>query len=79
MLPEKLDPGDDDRRTPDHRIERFEGLLLAEPLRPLDQELKVGLNGTEIDVLGLLSRHGEGGDRVAYRFPAVSRRRSMAT
>jgi hypothetical protein len=45
----------------------------------LDQELKVGLNGTEIDVLGLLSRHGEGGDRVAYRFPAVSRRRSMAT
>ena len=27
--PEKFDPGDDDRGTPDHHIEWLEGLLLA--------------------------------------------------
>jgi hypothetical protein len=32
-------------------------LLLAEPLDPLDQEFQVGLNGTEIDVLGTPARH----------------------
>jgi hypothetical protein len=55
--PEKLDPGDDDRGAPDHHLERLEGLLLAEPRDLFDQELHVGLNGTEIDVLGILSRH----------------------
>jgi hypothetical protein len=30
-------------------------LLLAEPLAPLDQELQVGLYGTEIEVLGITS------------------------
>ena len=56
MPPEKLDPPDDDPNTPDHHVERLKGLL-AEPLAPLDQELKVRLNGTEIDVLGITSRH----------------------
>jgi hypothetical protein len=51
--PEKLDPGDDDRGASNHRVERVEGLLLAEPRDPFDQELQVGLNGTEIDVSGL--------------------------
>jgi hypothetical protein len=37
--PEKLDPGDDDSGAPDHRVERFEGLLLAEPRDLFDQEL----------------------------------------
>jgi hypothetical protein len=55
--PEKLDPGDDHRGTPDHRVERLEGLLLAEPSDPFDEELQVGLNGTEIDVLGITSWH----------------------
>jgi hypothetical protein len=34
-------------------------LLLAEPLAPLDQALKVGLNRREIEVLGITSRHGK--------------------
>jgi hypothetical protein len=55
--PEELDPGDDDRGAPDHRVERLEGLLLAKPRDPFDQEFKVGLNGTEIDVLRVTSRH----------------------
>jgi len=55
--PEKLDPGDDDRGAPDHCVERLEGLLLAEPLAPLDQELQVGLDGTDIDVLRIPARH----------------------
>jgi hypothetical protein len=55
--PEKLDPRDDDRGTTDHRIKRLEGLLLAEPRDPFDQELQVGLDRTEIDVLGVTSRH----------------------
>ena len=58
MPPEKLDPGDDDRRTPDHRIERLQSLLLAEPRDPLDQDLQIGLDRPEIDVLGITSRHG---------------------
>jgi hypothetical protein len=53
--PEELDPGNDNRGAPDHRVERLEGLLLAEPRDPFDQELQVGLNGTEIDVLGIAS------------------------
>ena len=55
--PEQLDPCDDDRGTADHCIDGLEGLFLAEPLAPLDQELQVGLYGTEIDVLGITSRH----------------------
>jgi hypothetical protein len=49
--PEKLDPGGDDPGTPDHGVEGLEGLFLAEPRDPFDEELQVGLNGTEIDVL----------------------------
>ena len=56
--PEKLDPGDDDGSTPDHYIDRSEGLLLPEPLRPLDQELKIGLDRTVIDVFWITSRRG---------------------
>ena len=55
--PEQLDPGDDDRGTPDHRIDGLQRLLPAEPLDPFDQELKIGLYSTEIDVLGITSRH----------------------
>jgi hypothetical protein len=55
--PKKLDRRDDDQSTPDHRVERLEGLLLAEPRNPFDQELQVGLNGTEIGVLRVTSRH----------------------
>ena len=51
MPPKQLDPCDDDRGAPDHRIERLEGLLPAVPLKPLDQELQVGLDRREIDVL----------------------------
>ena len=57
MPPEKLDPGGDDRGATDHRVKWLEGLLLAVPLAPLDQELQVGLYGTEIDVLGITSWH----------------------
>jgi hypothetical protein len=76
--PEQLDPGDDDRGTPDHRVERLEGLLLAEPRDPLDQELQVCLSGTEIDVRGLASGASVGDDRLASRFPTVSRLRSFS-
>ena len=55
MPTEKLDPRDDDRGTPDHRVERLEGLLLAEPL---DQEFQVGLDRPEIDVFRVTSRQG---------------------
>ena len=55
--PEKLDPGDDDCDTPDHRVKRLKRLLFAEPLRPFYQKLHVGLYGTEINVLGITSRH----------------------
>jgi len=55
--PEKLDPGDHDRSAPDHRIDRFERLLLAEPRDPLDQELKIGFDRTEIDVRGITTWH----------------------
>jgi len=58
--PKQFDPGDDDRGAPDHRVERLEGLLLAEPREPLDQELKIGLYGTVIDVLGITSRRHYG-------------------
>ena len=57
MPPKQLDPCDDDRGAPDHRIERLEGLLPAVPLKPLDQELQVGLDRREIDVLGIPSWH----------------------
>ena len=65
MPPEKLDPGDDDRGTPDHRVKRLQGLHLAEPLRPFDQELQVGLNSTEIDVFGDYVVVSAGGNRLA--------------
>ena len=55
--PEKFDPGDDDRGSPDHRIERLQGLLLAVPLRPFDRELQVGFDRPEIDALGVTSWH----------------------
>jgi hypothetical protein len=54
--PEKLHPGDNDRRAPDHRVDGFEALLLAEPRDSFDQEFEVGLDRTEIDVLGVTSR-----------------------
>ena len=57
MPPEKLDPGDDDSGTPHHHIERFERLPPTVPLDPLYQELQVGLDGTEIDVLRIPARH----------------------
>ena len=43
--------------TTDHRVDRLQGLLLAELRYPLDQELQVRLYGTKIDVLGITSRH----------------------
>ena len=43
----RLDPCDDDRGTPDHCVDGFEGLLLAEPRDLLDQELKVALDRPE--------------------------------
>src|SRR6516162_867702 len=43
--------------APDHRVKRFEGLFLAEPLDPLYEELQVGLDRTEIDALGIVSWH----------------------
>jgi hypothetical protein len=57
--PEKLDPGDDDRRAPDHRVERLERLLPAMPLGPLNQEFEIGLDRTEVDASRL--RIGMGG------------------
>jgi hypothetical protein len=57
VSPEKLDPGDDDRGTADHRVDGFEGLLLAEPLYPLDQELDIGLHPTEIYSFGITPWH----------------------
>jgi hypothetical protein len=56
--PEKLDPRDDDGGTSDHCVERFESLLFAEPHAPLDQELRIGLDCTEIDVFRIPSWHG---------------------
>jgi len=56
--PEKLDPGDDDRGAPDHRVERLKRLLPAVPLDPLYEEFEIGLDRTEIDVLGIPSWHG---------------------
>jgi hypothetical protein len=57
-VPEKLDPGDDDRSTPDHRVERLEGLLLTRRKlpQPLHDEFNLGLDRTEIDVLGGVRR-----------------------
>jgi hypothetical protein len=57
MPPEKLDPGDDDRGTADHRVDGFEGLLLAEPLYPLDQKLDIGLHPSEIYSFGITPWH----------------------
>jgi len=56
--PKKLNPGNDGRGASDHCVERLERLLLAEPRDPFDQELQVGLNGTEIDVLRVTSWDG---------------------
>jgi len=56
MPPEQFDPRDHDGGAADHRVERLQGLLLAEPGDPLDQELQVGLDRPEIDVLGVTSR-----------------------
>jgi hypothetical protein len=57
MPPENLDPGNNDRGAPDHRVERLERLLPAEPLDPLYEELQVGFDRGEIDVLGITSWH----------------------
>jgi len=56
--PEQFEPQDDEPGTPDHHVERFEGLLLAgrESGDPFDHEFEVGLDGTEIDVLGIPAR-----------------------
>jgi hypothetical protein len=72
--PEQLDPGDDDRGTADHRVDGF----LAEPLYPLDQELDIGLHPTEIYSFGITPWHQGGDDRLACRFPTVSRLRREA-
>jgi hypothetical protein len=55
--PKQFNPGNDDRRTPGHCVERLERLFPAKPLEPLDQEFEIGLDRTEIDVLGITSRH----------------------
>jgi hypothetical protein len=55
MSPEQFNPGDDDGGTPDHRLERPKGLLLAKSFRPLDQELQVGLDRSEIDLFRIAS------------------------
>jgi hypothetical protein len=43
------------RGAPDHRVERLEGLLSAVPLASLYKEIEIGLDRTEIDVLGVMS------------------------
>jgi hypothetical protein len=58
MPPEQLDPRDDQAGTPDHRIERSQGLLSAEPLDPLYEEFEIGFDRTEIDVLSVMLWHG---------------------
>ena len=58
MPPEQFKPSDDDRGRPDHRIDGLEGLLAAGPNDLFDQEFEIGLDRTEIDVLGITSRHG---------------------
>ena len=63
--PENLDPLDDQPGTSDHHVERLEGLLPAEPLDPLYQELQVGLNGTEIHSFGITAVASGSGDRLA--------------
>jgi hypothetical protein len=67
--PEKLDPQDDDPGTTNHHVERFQGLLLAgrEPRDPFDQELQVGLDRPEIDVLGVYVVASGDGNRLAPR------------
>jgi hypothetical protein len=55
--PKKFYPRDHDRGTADHRVDGFEGLLLAEPLYPLDQELDIGLHPTEIYSFGITPWH----------------------
>ena len=55
--PKQFDPSDDDGGTPDHGVERLQGLFLAKPLAPFDQELQVGLDGTEIDVFWITSQY----------------------
>jgi hypothetical protein len=56
---EKLDPGDDESGTPDHHVERLKGLLLAgrEPCDSLDQELQIGFDRPEIDILRITPWH----------------------
>ena len=75
MPPENLDPRDDDTGAPDHRVERLEGLLLAEPRDPLDQELQVDLDRTEIDVLGITPGH----EWVVMVWHAIDRGRTWLT
>jgi len=59
MPREEFDPRDDDPGAPNHNVDRFQGLLFPgrEPSDPIDQEFEVGLDRTEIDVLGIPSRH----------------------
>ena len=55
--PENLEPGDDEPGRADHHVERFEGCLLSgrQPHDLLHQEFKVGLDHSEVDVLGIPS------------------------
>jgi hypothetical protein len=55
-VPEKLDPGDTNRGAPGDHVEQLERLLVAVSLDPFDQELKIGLERTEIDTLGISLR-----------------------
>jgi hypothetical protein len=72
MPPEKLDPCDDDRGTADHYKDGLQGLLLAEPRNPLDQELDIGFDRTQIDVLRVTSWH----QRVMIVWHEINRARS---
>jgi hypothetical protein len=53
--PEQFKASDDNRGTSDHRVERSNSLLPAEPLDPFDQKFQVGLQGTEIDAFEITS------------------------
>ena len=73
--PKQFDPRDDDSGTPDHHVERLEGLLPAEPLDPLYEEFEIGLDRTVIDVLGITTWHR----RVVVVWHEIDRARSWLT
>ena len=58
VLAKHLDPGDDDRGTPDHRVEGSTGLLLAGSRDLFDQKFEIDVDRTEIDVLWIPWWHG---------------------